>query len=597
MSSVFHIVGIVLAVLAAIGLLIAVYADRSKGRRRCPRCWFDMSATRSLLCPECGRTHKHEGRMYLTRRHWRWAVLFVVLLAGGRAVYEVPRIRAVGPQGYAPEWAMRRGMSYLPRLGPQWTARFDDMLTPDRPKQFWRDVVTRGLAILDDPDQPVATHAWAAQTLARIQTGSPFHIASGGQFANQVRLHDVDAARAARVLTRHLASPDMRLRQAAAECLTDLRSYESTVALPRLIATLRARTPADPKEAWTDAQLHSSINAMLERPEAVRSVLIDDGDIPLPASLAPLARIDAETPAAERLGVITALLDDADARVRVLAHWMLAFQTNADASGLIARARADADPRVRTMAYFYASMRRLSDAQALALASALLDEGDPSARSGALEIIEGLIANATQSSEGRRSDMPWAAPSTPIDPESFRALEPRILALVTSDPQWWIRRNASMIAARLPGVSGDTLLAAAQAVLLDPQEDVSMNAGVLVSKLDHRAAELVTPLLGRIRDPATSPDARANAIQTVSSLGFERDDVVEVVENVAFNAQASRRERYFALRGLGMFPRHKERLVPRLRELLASDDDSIRRIARDALIALGDPADGNVGSP
>jgi HEAT repeat protein len=597
MSSVFHIVGIVLAILAAIGLLIALYADRSKGRRRCPRCWFDMSATRSLLCPECGRTHKHEGRMYLTRRHWRWAVLFVVLLAGGRAVYEVPRIRQVGPQGYAPEWAMRRGMSYLPRLGPQWTARFDDMLTPDRPKEFWRDVVTRALAILDDPDQPVETHAWAAQTLARIQTGSPFHTASGGEFANQVRLEEVDPARAARVLTRHLASPDMRLRQAAAECLTDLRSYESVIALPRLIATLRARTPADPKEAWTDAQLHSNINAMLERPEAVRSVLIDDGDIPLPPSLAPLARIDAETPAAERLRILTALLDDADARVRVLAHWMLAFEADSDALALIARARADADPRVRTMSYFYAAMAQLSDAQAYALATSLFDDADPSARAGGLEIVERLIAHATTASEGSGRAVPWAEPSTPLDPEKFRAIEPRLLALVTSDPEWWVRRNASLVVTRVPGVSSDTLLAAAQSVVLDPQEDVWMHADTLIARLDQRAAELVTPLLARIRDPATSAVARANAIQAIASVGSERDDVFEVVQHAAFNPQASGRERIFALRALGQFPRHKDRLVPPLRELLSSDESTFRRLAREALLALGDPADGNAASP
>ena len=41
--------------LATVALLtLALVGDRPRARRRCPGCWYDMSATRGLVCPECG---------------------------------------------------------------------------------------------------------------------------------------------------------------------------------------------------------------------------------------------------------------------------------------------------------------------------------------------------------------------------------------------------------------------------------------------------------------------------------------------------------------------------------------------------------------
>ena len=36
-------------------LVWAMFGDRARGRRRCPRCWYDMSGATLLKCPECGR--------------------------------------------------------------------------------------------------------------------------------------------------------------------------------------------------------------------------------------------------------------------------------------------------------------------------------------------------------------------------------------------------------------------------------------------------------------------------------------------------------------------------------------------------------------
>ncbi len=48
-----------LASLAAIWLLSALFRDRSRGRLRCPRCWYDMAGA-GLTCPECGKQARSE---------------------------------------------------------------------------------------------------------------------------------------------------------------------------------------------------------------------------------------------------------------------------------------------------------------------------------------------------------------------------------------------------------------------------------------------------------------------------------------------------------------------------------------------------------
>ena len=32
----------------------ALFRDKARGRRRCPRCWHDLSATPGMTCGECG---------------------------------------------------------------------------------------------------------------------------------------------------------------------------------------------------------------------------------------------------------------------------------------------------------------------------------------------------------------------------------------------------------------------------------------------------------------------------------------------------------------------------------------------------------------
>jgi hypothetical protein len=83
-----------LIVLGALLILHALFADRARGRRRCPRCWYTMDGVPSLQCPECGRTAKRKTRLFKTRRRYSRALAASLLsLLGLIALYTSGAIR------------------------------------------------------------------------------------------------------------------------------------------------------------------------------------------------------------------------------------------------------------------------------------------------------------------------------------------------------------------------------------------------------------------------------------------------------------------------------------------------------------------------
>lgn len=77
----FVLLGLGFVLCGVIVIWWALFADRSRGRKRCPRCWHDLSRTQGMVCTECGRTLRNERELYRTRRRWRAAaVTFCVLI-------------------------------------------------------------------------------------------------------------------------------------------------------------------------------------------------------------------------------------------------------------------------------------------------------------------------------------------------------------------------------------------------------------------------------------------------------------------------------------------------------------------------------------
>ncbi len=88
--------GWLLGASAVLLLLWSLFRDRGRKLRRCPKCWYDMSGTPGLQCPECGRTATTERRLHRTHRRWRYAALAIVLGLVAYIVGSVPRYQSGG---------------------------------------------------------------------------------------------------------------------------------------------------------------------------------------------------------------------------------------------------------------------------------------------------------------------------------------------------------------------------------------------------------------------------------------------------------------------------------------------------------------------
>src|SRR5262245_47414267 len=87
----FWIGGGVIALAGLTLLFWALWWDRARGRRRCPKGRYDLNGiaagddiTLPLTCSECGKVVKRKRKLFKTRRHWRWAIFALIgMLAGG----------------------------------------------------------------------------------------------------------------------------------------------------------------------------------------------------------------------------------------------------------------------------------------------------------------------------------------------------------------------------------------------------------------------------------------------------------------------------------------------------------------------------------
>ncbi len=96
-------------VLATVGLWLFYWfllADRAKGHKRCPKCWYDMSFADSLRCPECGNDAKREADLLKTRRRWKGLWLCMLAFLTGGFLWIQPKVQQSGWVSVMPSTAL-----------------------------------------------------------------------------------------------------------------------------------------------------------------------------------------------------------------------------------------------------------------------------------------------------------------------------------------------------------------------------------------------------------------------------------------------------------------------------------------------------------
>lgn len=127
---IYWIGGGVLGVAALVLLYWSLVADRSRGRKRCPKCWYDMNGAQGdppYTCPECGKEIKREKKLHKTRRRWRWAMLAAIPLSGGVCLLISPGVRRDRPLSIVPSWALVMSLHMVESLSV--LEELDDRIT------------------------------------------------------------------------------------------------------------------------------------------------------------------------------------------------------------------------------------------------------------------------------------------------------------------------------------------------------------------------------------------------------------------------------------------------------------------------------------
>lgn len=104
------VVGWTLAAAGVVAVALGLLWDRSKGRQRCPSCWYDMRGAGhgggKARCPECGHGVKSERSLLRTRRWWRLVLVGMVLLLAAYPAGQYPLLRAGKWREAVPTWVI-----------------------------------------------------------------------------------------------------------------------------------------------------------------------------------------------------------------------------------------------------------------------------------------------------------------------------------------------------------------------------------------------------------------------------------------------------------------------------------------------------------
>ncbi len=105
--------GLLLALALCLGAVGFTF-DKSRGRKRCPKCWYDMTGTTNLKCSECGHQSSTETNLHRTRRSVN--LITLALIAAFLAIVPVTArmYHRGGFLAITPTWVLVRFVDKVP---------------------------------------------------------------------------------------------------------------------------------------------------------------------------------------------------------------------------------------------------------------------------------------------------------------------------------------------------------------------------------------------------------------------------------------------------------------------------------------------------
>jgi hypothetical protein len=245
--------GLALGVLSLIAW--AIYGEPSRGRKRCPKCWYEMATLAvagRFQCPECGHDAESNRGLMKRRRRTKLAIALIPLLLAALWMPLILRSIQRGPTALIPTPVLILGMWFLPErlitgvgqnVGPP--ANRDslaDRLVDRRESYAWQRawVASSVQSKLDKSTDP-------ATLLRAMHMG----VIDDSDRSRRKRMFEVILETSTQTLPMHVRMRQEMIPRLSYEALWNRTEGDVRPILERHLAEIQRRlVPADP-EAWS----------------------------------------------------------------------------------------------------------------------------------------------------------------------------------------------------------------------------------------------------------------------------------------------------------------------------------------------------------
>lgn len=162
-----YTISILLVILAVTLFWWSLFRDRARDRLRCPKCWYDLTSSCTLLCSECGYQANTRSDLHKTKRNRLLACVSLLIMAAAVGLGSWPRLAHGQWLAFIPD-------SILVRIAPlgdsQWIRTYWDIAPSTYEPNHVLNRELRDRIMYDDLDledwktllNRVVSNSWAA---------------------------------------------------------------------------------------------------------------------------------------------------------------------------------------------------------------------------------------------------------------------------------------------------------------------------------------------------------------------------------------------------------------------------------------------------